>query len=211
MLGHSPVPNRGYGTSSSTNEAGGLEHAAAGKVWTQTCSVVIRVRGAVDAWRSDTFVHGTCSFCLRRHMAPLSQGTARACLSGPTAAHRHDRHSLQEAAPEHQRERPKVVWPRSCELSIPSRLHRHSVSMHTQMFGYRCTAQVLRSRLHNTCFFVMEAAPLRATGGNNASNECTEEKRIASHTCFEFGNASKSHVSSNWMVLLEKMWSKWLT
>lgn len=30
-------------TSSSTNEAGGLKHAAAGKVWAQTCSVMIRV------------------------------------------------------------------------------------------------------------------------------------------------------------------------
>lgn len=122
MLGHSPVPNRGYGTSSNTNEAGGLEHAAAGKVWAQNCGVVIRVRGSADAQCSDTFVHGTCSFYLHRHMALLSQGSARACLSEPTAAHWHDRHSLQEAAPEHQRERPKVIWPRSCELSIPSSL-----------------------------------------------------------------------------------------
>lgn len=76
------------------------------------------------------------------------------------------------------------------------------VFVHTQMFGYRCTAQVLRSRLQNTCFFVM---PLRATGGNNASNECAEGKR-KNRIIYWFRVLKcirKSCNSSNWIVLSE--------
>ncbi len=155
---------------------------------------------------------GTCSFCLRRHMAPLSQGTARACLSGPTAAHRHDRHSLQEAAP-YIKERGQ----RSSDLAAVS------CPSHLAYIGTVCpctprcsdTDALLRcwGHAYTTPAFLLWKQRLwePLAGIMPVMNAQRKRERIASHTCLEFGNESKSHVSSNWRVLLEKMWSKWLT